>query len=217
MKKVNFIISVFLLVSIFGSSSLFAQKITREQADEIVINYVKNEVAPTEGVPLNTFLLYVDANTPNEGGFAITTSSGETVRAKYACWVYYLPYAAEWAVVAPAIRRYLFVKEDNGSLLEIIVNDFAPNLDLWSAVDLPSGFAIPKENKQSLYPNPVDDWLTLPCNGKPARVEIYDLKGTRLFSGTLSEEDACQINVSFLNAGAYMINVDGKMYKIIKR
>jgi len=213
MKK----IIVFLLVSIFGSTSLFAQKITHEQADEIAINYVKNEVALNEGAPLNSFLLYVNANTPSEDGFALTTSSGEKVKAKYACWVYYLPYAAEWAVVAPAMRRYLFVKEDNGSLLEIIVNDFAPNLDLWSAVDLPTGFATPKENDQSLYPNPVDDWLTLPCKGKSARVEIYDLKGTRLFSETLSDKATCRLNVSFLSAGIYMVNVDGKMFKIIKK
>jgi len=205
------------ILALFAWTASFSAQITREQADEIVINYVKNEVALNEGVPLNSFLLFVNANTPSEDGFAITTSSGEKVKAKYACWVYYLPYAAEWAVVAPTMRRYLLVKEDNGSLLEIIVNDLSPNLDLWTAVDLPAGIVSPKANNKSLYPNPVGDWLTIPCNGENTRVEIYDLKGTRLLTETLSGKDACQLNVSFLSAGIYMVNVGNEMYKIVKK
>ena len=67
-----------------------------------------------------------------------------------------------------------------------------------------------------LCPNLVDDWLTLPCNGESVRVEIYDLRGARLFSGTLSNKDACQLNVSFLNTGLYIVRVDGETYKIVK-
>ena len=76
-----------------------------------------------------------------------------------------------------------------------------------------SGLTEPKENSQSLYPNPVDDWLTIPCDGKSVRVEIYDLKGTRLFSGTFSDKDSHQLNVSFLNTGVYMVDISGKKYK----
>ena len=84
-------------------------------------------------------------------------------------------------------------------------------------MEVPSGLDDLKEDTYKfLYPNPVDDWLTLPCKGENTRVEIYDLKGTRLFSGSLSGNDACQLNVSFLSAGIYMVNVDGKTYKIIK-
>jgi len=75
----------------------------------------------------------------------------------------------------------------------------------------------PKANNKLLYPNPVGDWLTIPCNGENTRVEIYDLKGTRLLNKTLSGKDVCQLNVSFLSAGVYMVNVGGKMYKIIKK
>jgi hypothetical protein len=58
--------------------------------------------------------------------------------------------------------------------------------------------------------------LTVPCNGD-ARVEIYDLKGTRLFSGLVSGKGACQLDVSFLNTGVYMVNVAGEVYKVIKK
>ena len=67
-----------------------------------------------------------------------------------------------------------------------------------------------------LYPNPVGELLTIPCNGEFTDVEIYDLKGNCLFSGLLSDKDACQLNVSFLNAGIYMVNISGKTYKMIK-
>ena len=206
MRKTIILMSVLLA----WTASLSAQKITREKADEIVINYLKSE-----GISLNT-PLFVNANTPSEEGFTVTTSKGETVKAKYACWVYLFQQFLPVGYVLP--YSYLIVKEDNGSLLEIVVNtSLLPDFASWTEVKIPQGIAAPKENKQSLYPNPVDDWLTIPCNGENTRVEIYDLKGTRLFSGTLSEKETCQINVSFLNAGVYMINVDGKMYKVVKK
>ena len=213
MKKTIILMSVLLA----WATSLPAQ-ITREQADEIVINYLNSEVGP-----LSSFLLYVNADTPNEGGFSVTTSNGETVKAKYACWVYCEerillgPFPALMPP-PPPLYRYLFVKEDNGSLLEIISkNDLGPaDLNTWTVVNVPSGIVAPKENNKSLYPNPVNDLLTLPCNGESTRVEIYDLKGTRLFAGTLSGEDACRLDVSFLSAGVYMVKVGGEKYKIIK-
>jgi len=66
------------------------------------------------------------------------------------------------------------------------------------------------------YPNPVNDLLSFPCNGEPIRVEIYDLKGTRLYTEMLSGEDTCQLDVSFLNTGLYLVRVDGETYKIAK-
>jgi len=110
------------------------------------------------------------------------------------------------------------VKEDNGSLLEVFTNDDDPqDVRSWKAVEVPQGIVEPKANNKLLYPNPVGDWLTIPCNGENTRVEIYDLKGTRLLTSPLSGKDACQLNVSFLSAGVYMVNVGGKMYKIVKK
>ena len=74
-----------------------------------------------------------------------------------------------------------------------------------------------KSSTQQLYPNPVDEWLTIPCSGVSAYVEIYDLKGNSLFSGRVFPDKACQLNVSFLNAGIYIVNVSGKTYKMIKK
>ena len=212
-----------MIVLLAWATSLSAQ-ITREQADEIVINYLESE-----GVPLNYFLLYVNADTPNEGGFSLTTSNGETVKAKYACWVYcgnrlyYSPCddpdCPQYVPPHPSMigYRYIFVKEDNGSLMEIITSeDTNQDLNSWTKVNVPSGIVEAKESNKSLYPNPVNDLLTLPCNGESTRFEIYDLKGTRLFTGTLSGENVCQLDVSFLSAGVYLVKVGGETYKIIK-
>ena len=200
------------LLLLFLSIRVFFAQVTREQADEIVLEYIKSEIGH------NNFGVFVNPNTPNTEGFVITTSSGETVKAKYVCWVYCItPEGFQPALGLPARQHYLFVKEDNGSLLEIITsNDLGHDLSSWTAVKVPQGVVELKGNKQFLYPNPVDDCLTFPCNGENTRVEIYDLKGTRLFSEMLSSEGTCQLNISFLSAGTYIVNISGEMYKIIK-
>ena len=202
MKTKNFFLPLILIAS---TTSLFSQT-TREQADAIVLNHIQNEAIPL-------YDLYVNVNAPSATGIAVTMSTGETVKARYACWIYYL------SEDKSPKSRYLFVKENNGSLLEIIANnDLGPNdLASWEVVSLPTGFSVEETTvNQSLYPNPVDDWLTLPCTEEHSRVEIYDLKGIRLFSGTLSDNDTCRLNVSFLSAGIYLVNIGGETYKIIK-
>ena len=207
MKK----ITVLMLVLLAWAASLPAQ-VTREKADEIVLNYLQNEATLPHS-------LYVNVNMPNEEGFVVTTFNEETVTAKYACWVYCLaPYCftcPSFAPNPPGQFRYLFVKENNGSLLEIITsNDYGPNLfSSWEALAV-TGLTDQKENNKSLYPNPAGDWLTIPCNGENTRVEIYDLKGTLLFSQLLSGD---QLNVSFLSAGIYMVNVNGEIFRLIKK
>ena len=200
MKKIIILMPMLLV----WATSLSAQT-TREQADAIVLDYLTNEVT-------QPCLLYVNLSTPSGEGIILTTSNEETIKAKYACWLYYLNESEA------AQSRYLFVKEDNGSLLEIIAsNDLGPSdLSLWKVVEMTTGITERESSAQLLYPNPVDDWLTLPCNGDYARVEIYDVKGTRLFSGLLSGEDACRLNVSFLSAGGYVVKVEGERFKIIK-
>ena len=182
MKKIIFS----MLVLTAWAASLSAQ-ITREQADAIVLGYVQGEVTNPS--------LYANLNAPGGEGIVITTSNEETVKAKYACWAYYLDENEL------SQRRYLFVKEEGGSLLEVIAsNDDSVLDDSWAAMDTPTGLAKEEGNVKLLYPNPVGDLLTVPCD-RDTRVEIYDLKGTRLFSGLLSGKDACQLNVSFLSAG----------------
>jgi len=200
MKKVVILTTIFVAWSV----TLLAANITQEQANDIVLTYAQSE-AP------QFIALYTNLDEPGEEGIVITTSEEETFKAKYACWAYCLEETAQ--------RRYLFVKKDGGSLLEVIAsNDISKlNDNSWVAMeDTPTNLIESKSSVKLLYPNPVGDLLTLPC-GANARVEIYDLKGTRLFSGLLSGEDACQLNVSFLNAGVYMVNVSGETYKMIKK
>ena len=182
--------------------SLSAQ-VTQKEANAIVQGYIESEAIQPAGV------FYANAT---GGGISIETSQGEKINAKYACWAYCLDENE------PALRRYLFIKEDSGSLLEVIAsNDVSKLDDSWEAMDMPTGLAVNEGNVKQLYPNPVGDMLTLPCNRDQARVEIYDLKGTRLFCGLISEKNDCRLNVSFLNAGVYMVNISGETYKIIKK
>jgi hypothetical protein len=201
MKKNLF--TMFVLLA--WTTSLFAQ-ITRVQADAIVLDFLKNEVT-------DSGFLYVHANAPSEEGIVITTSNEEAVKAKYACWVYYLNESEL------SKSRYLFVKEDNGSLLEIIANnDTGPDdFSSWEVVDIAAGTIVVGNAMKHPYPNPVNDLLTIPCNGDNVRVKIYDLTGTCLYSGLLKGKDDCRLNVSFLNAGVYILSVDGEAYRIIKK
>jgi len=201
MNKKSILTSMLLI----GATSLLAGNITQKQADDIVLNYVKSEA-------LKPAALYNYGKTPDGEGVGIKTSNDEEFRAKYACWAYCLEESE------PAQRRYLFVKEEGGSLLEVIASNDESVLDeeSWAAMDL-TGLPANKANSHKLlYPNPVGDVLTIPC-GDNARVEIYDLKGTRLFSGQLSGENNCRLNVSFLGAGVYTVNVSGEMFKMIKK
>ena len=199
MKK----IFISILVLIAWTVSLSAQ-VTREQANVIVWNYVQSEVTNPS--------LYANLNAPNDEGIIVTTSNEEAFKAKYACWAYCLDENES------SLRRYLFVKEEGGSLLEVIASNDQSVLDnSWEAMDTPTGLTGSKGGIKQHYPNPVDDLLALPCNGETTHVEIYDLKGTNLFSGLLAGKDNCQLNVSFLNTGVYMVNVSGETFKIIKK
>jgi len=201
---------LFSMLILLAWSALSSAQITREQGDAIVSEYLRNEAT-------RPYFLYFNNNTPSQEDIVLTTDKGEIIKAKYACRVYF--FDEYFDVNGPFQRRYLLVNENTGNLLEIIINnDFGPSdLASWAIVSMPSGLAERKKDAgKSLYPNPVDDWLTLPCTGDRIRVEIRDLKGACLFSGLLSDKDACRLNVSFLNAGIYIVNVSGETYKIIK-
>jgi len=186
-------------------TTLLPAQTTREKADKIVLDFLKSE-------GILSGLLYVNDIAPGGGLITLTTSKAEIIKPKYACWVYYLnENGSDW-------RRYFFVKNDNESLLEVIAHKDTGPADLapWKAVDMNSGIKEMKINAKLLYSNPVKDFLTFSCKGESVRVEIYDLKGSCLFTGSLSDKDTCQLNVSFLSTGIYVVSVDGERYKIIK-
>ena len=205
--KIKNAIVVFLLMAI-SATSLSAQ-ITQEQATAIVLEHVqKSEIS-------QPFLLYVNANAPSAEGISITTSQGETIRARYAAWVYFLD--ANPNTSEPAQKRYFFVRESNGSLVEIITNNDTGIDDLtsWEAVEIRSGLPCREiNNRPMLFPNPVSDWLVIPCFGKQVLVEIYDLNGRLKFSNFFSGKS--RLDVSFLQSGVYVVNIAGETYRIVK-
>ena len=119
MKKIIFLMPMLL----FWATSLCAQT-TREQADAIMQKYLPNDV-------IQQGLLYVNVNTPGEGDIVITTSNEEIIKPQYACWAYYLNESESDR------KRYFFVKENNGNLLEVVAHhDLGPDdLSLWKLVE----------------------------------------------------------------------------------
>jgi len=90
------------------TATLSAQKITREKADEIVLNRMNQETS----VYYNYYTIYNKENVQTE--MAITTINGEVFELDYPCWVYYINYS--YGIDA---NRYLIINESNGNLLEI--------------------------------------------------------------------------------------------------
>jgi len=184
-------------------------QITREQADAIVLEHIERT---SEWI----FDLYVNVAEPSADGFTITTAKGEIVRARYATWVYFLR-EHSGLNTPPDQRRYFFVRESNGSLVEIITNNdpITDNLASWILVEQPSNLLCREiNNRPILFPNPVTDFLIVPCFGKQVLVEIFDLNGNRVFSNLLSGES--RLDLSFLTSGVYVVNIAGETYRIIK-
>ena len=69
----------FLLISLFTALTIsFFAQITREEADFIVLKYFQNEVS-------TPYILYINANEPNEDSFVIITSNDEIDKANGKC------------------------------------------------------------------------------------------------------------------------------------
>ena len=204
MKKIFFILMLFLLAN---TTSLFAQ-ITREQADAIVWEYLQNELSAP-------YLLYVNTNLPNEAGINIITNNAEVVKVKYACWAYYLNEFPDMSV--PCQHRYLFVKEDNGNLLEIITtNDIVPNLTDWESL---LGVNDLKKETITVYPNPTTGELRIE-NGelRITNIEIYDIYGRKQSSNHLiTSSSNYLINITNLSAGVYFLKISTETGMLIQK
>jgi len=194
MKKCNSLIIVLCAWSLAASA-----QITQENANTIAKQYVQNAI----GQPAT---LYINEHAPSPEGISITTSQGETFRAKYACWAYFVNETAQ--------RRYLFVKASDGSVLEVIANNDESSSGNWKSLDATTG--IDWSNKTMLFPNPVSDVLNIPCNGL-TRVEIYDMQGNCVFSEQVFGGKSCQLSLSFLKSGVYMVYNGNQTYRIVKQ
>jgi hypothetical protein len=198
--KVLLLLSVLTVLTV----SLQAQ-ITKPEADSIVIAHLDSE-------QLLQYTLYFNINSPSENDIEIMTTQNESVKIKYVCYAYFLKETEN--VTEPSRCRYLFVKQDNGNLLEIITNnDLGPeDFELWKRL----GMVELQESKLLLYPNPVSDVLIIPYTGSRSLVEVYDLQGKLI----LSEKPSEYLDVSLLVAGVYMLKIYFETgivnYKIIK-
>jgi len=214
-----------MLVLMAWATSLSAQ-ITREQANKIVWEHVQNEAT-------SPYLLYVYNHAPSAEEFMITTYNEEIVKVKYACWVYYLNENPE--VSEPCQHRYLFVKEDNGNLLEIITtNDLSPDLTDWMVVPPLSVMDGERNNIPLLYPNPTTGELRIPNiprwrgqgveESQIKSIEVFDIYGKTLSSHHLIPSSSHHlipssshhlipssshhhINISHLPAGVYFVKI----------
>ena len=211
-----------MLVLTAWATSLFAQ-VTREQADAIVLEHLQNEVTPP-------YLLYVNVNTPTAEGIAITTSQEEAMLAKYACWTYYLNENPD--VSAPSQHRYLFVKEDDGNLLEVITsNDLVPELTDWTEV-MPVGIedhpSPPEREDVRVYPNPTDGTLWIcdmryaTCDNRISDIEIFDVMG-RTVGAPLAvapngtHQSQITFDLSNVPSGIYFVKIQTETGVITKK
>ena len=200
-----------LLLALIACATSLSAQITREQADEIVLEYIQNEVT-------QPYLLYVNVKAPSPTGIALTTHNEESVKVKYACWAYYLN--ENPALSEPCQHRYLFVKADDGNLLEIITyNDLAPDnlLTQWTLVLL--GVETWEETNILVYPNPTTGELTI--NNEQLiinNIEIFDIYGRKLSHISYPKSHISYlINISHLQAGIYFVKISTEAGETITR
>jgi len=189
-----FLTLLFLSLHAQQNDTLRSLIITREQADAIVLEHIQNEVT-------SPYLLYVSVNLPTEDGIALTTHKKENMKVKYACWAYYLNENPE--VSKPARHRYLFVKENDGNLLEVITyNDLRPD-DLTQWMLIPLGVNEMTQSAIRIFPNPTTGELTITnYELQITDVEIYDIYG-RKFNPSVPQS----LNISHLQSGIYFIRI----------
>ena len=205
MKKIIVLIAV-----LITSATVLSAQITRKQSDTIVKEYLQSK-----NVDCN--LLYVNVNEPNAEGIVISTSNDETFRAKYACWAYYLNKSEMQQC------HYLFVKMDDGNLLEVIAsNDFEQNdLTQWKTLVDSVGMVEGEKNILTLYPNPTNGQLKIEnVELKISTIEIYDAVGRLLHSKIINLQSETVLDISHLPVGVYLLSVydeTKRIYKVVKQ
>ena len=75
-----------------------------------------------------------------------------------------------------------------------------------------TGIVLASADDLSVYPTVTTGRITIINKSDASKVSIYDLSGKLVMSSLDSE-----INISSLNAGIYLLNVDGQVVKIVKK
>jgi len=115
--------NLILVLVCFAWTLPLSAQITREQATEIVMEHLDEEMMP--------FITLYTLNDIQLEGFLLNTSQGGALELDFAAWVYYLTYANSTK------SKYLFVHESKGNVLEINLN----NCD--TPIDFPQWIVVP--------------------------------------------------------------------------
>jgi hypothetical protein len=210
MKKITFVVQLCFITSILTA------QITRQQADDVVYEYIQQEVT-------RPYYLATSDDFPDENGkTTIVTSKEETFSVDYPCWVYYVDERSD--VNGPHPCVCLFVNQKDGDYLEVkIRKSFITDLENWRIMHTPSDIAGIKDNSDMIiFPNPVGDFLDIPYKGILESMTIYNLAGVQVFNKSFQGFADYKSNIAFLNKGHYIVSIFDKKgiiksYKIIKK
>ena len=71
------------------------------------------------------------------------------------------------------------------------------------------------ENKFEIYPNPVDDVLCIKSDNIIKEVNVYNIVGIKMATVS-SQQSTVNIDMSAFNSGVYFVEVDGKIFRVIR-
>jgi hypothetical protein len=203
---------LFSIIFYSACTNILLAQITREQANAIVLQHIQNEIAPP-------YKLYVYNHAPSMEAIAITTYSEENIKIKYACWAYYLNENPE--ITKPCQHRYLFVKENDGNLLEIITsNDLGPEeLTEWQIVLGVETIPI-SDFRISVFPNPTTGELRIDASTPISiqAIEIFDVFGKNLLTMPMAQMSSeITLNISHLPSGVYFVRIITETGEVTKK
>ncbi|MGB4414032.1 MAG: T9SS type A sorting domain-containing protein [Paludibacter sp.] len=209
-----FIISALLLIP----TLLFSQ-LTKELANEVVFEYIQNEITWD-------YILLRNDNPPSEDS-KITVMwlnknlNAESLSIDYPCWVYLID---EPNINGAHTILYLFIDKNNGDLLEVKNRHaFAYNIESWTDITKMTGISnAKKSNDCVIYSNPISDFLDIICVSTIYYIEIYNSSGKKVLYESVQKEGKYRLSVSSLTKGCYFLIIFDKAgekimkYKLIK-
>lgn len=70
------------------------------------------------------------------------------------------------------------------------------------------------KNAISIYPNPVSNLLHIQAHSAMDRIIIYNMMGKQVYSKSNIQNKNCNIDLSNLSSGLYIVNIDGRSVKV---
>ena len=114
------------------------------------------------------------------------------------------------------VQKVVFDLENNTMTVNMKAGADVPNVTSLS-FDETTGIESPKvESSIFVFPNPVKETLTVKGVEKDAIISLYDMSG-KLLQAITSQENSTDINVSSLQQGIYLLQIDKQIIKFIKK